>query len=378
MLTGGLAANSGVASADGTTYPPPDLFNLSALQLPATLPPELGGGYYAAGVYSATPAQVTSLQDLESEAVNDTVQDHALASSDTEAVESWARPDAEAELWGLLVQAIQAVDAGSASTDQQDADTWLSAVVQREGVLAAQDAGLEYTKWAGLGISGYQSLISSSAGESAVQTFLSNPPEPYSDGGSSSDPSASADGGYCVYQSPAPYQSDYTTNIYNSDDAPETCYVPCTNLLGCSPPTPSYDEFVEWGEADANDNLFDNSGFATASDAIAVSATLGTVASVGSVGAGVGIGFALASVMGGTAFQTTVFPFAARFGPDYTLETAAPGKPAGRLPGRRPGRRSTPPPTPRPKEARLPPPASGPSSAPPFLPSAPPCRRALP
>ena len=149
MLAGALVAANGVAAADASPYPPADLLNLSALQLPAT-PPD-GGSFYPAGVYSATPAEITSLQDLESQAVTDTIQDHSLSPGDTGAVESWARPDADAELWGLLVQAINAVGAGTATTDQQNADAWLTAVMQREDVLAAQDAGLEYAKWAGLG-----------------------------------------------------------------------------------------------------------------------------------------------------------------------------------------------------------------------------------
>ena len=107
MLVTGFATTGGVAVADSSSsFPPPDLFNLSALQVPATLPST--GDYYAGGIYSATSAQIASLQVLEQEAVTNTISDHALAATDIEAVESWARPDAKAELWALLVQAIQA------------------------------------------------------------------------------------------------------------------------------------------------------------------------------------------------------------------------------------------------------------------------------
>ena len=88
VLANGLALTGGVAAADsGTGYPPPDLFNLSSLELPATLPSS--GDYYAGGIYSATSAQITSLQDLEQEAIANTISDHALAATDTEAVDSW-------------------------------------------------------------------------------------------------------------------------------------------------------------------------------------------------------------------------------------------------------------------------------------------------
>ena len=319
MLASGLATSGevvlsgGVAAADSTSsYPPPDLFNLSTLEVPATLPST--GDYYAGGIYSATSAQITSLQDLEQEAVANTITDHALAATDTEAVESWARTDADAELWALLVQAIQAVQAGTADTDQQNAATWLNSVVLRQGVLAAQAAGLEYTKWAGLGISGYQDLVASNPSGSALQSFLSGAPEPYTDGGSYSNPSASADGGYCTYQSPSPYQSDYTANIYDGNDTPQTCYTPCTSILGCPPVTPTYSQFVEWGDADVNDQLFNNSAFATDVNSIAVSGSLQGLATVGSIAAGLGTGFALGASgsLAGSAFQTSVFPYANR------------------------------------------------------------------
>ena len=87
MLVTAFATTGGVAVADSSSsFPPPDLFNLSALQVPATLPST--GDYYAGGIYSATSAQIASLQVLEQEAVTNTISDHALAATDIEAVES--------------------------------------------------------------------------------------------------------------------------------------------------------------------------------------------------------------------------------------------------------------------------------------------------
>ena len=61
--------------------------------------------------------------------------------------------------------------------------------------------------------------------------------------------------GYCVYQSPAPYQSEYTGNFHVA--AALDCF--CNSggiggLLG-GPPPPTYDQFTKWGEADADDSL---------------------------------------------------------------------------------------------------------------------------
>ncbi len=184
----------------------------------------------------------------------------------------------------------------------------------RQGVLAAQAAGLEYSKWAGLGTSAYQDLIAGNPSEGTLQSFLSATPEPYTDGGSYSNPSASADGGYCVYQSPSPYQSDYTANIYDGNDTPQTCFTPCTAIFGCPPVMPTYSQFIEYGDADVNDQLFNNSAFATDVNGIAMSGSLDGLATVGSIAAGLGTGFALGTsgVLAGTAFQTSVFPYANR------------------------------------------------------------------
>ena len=164
-----------------------------------------GGSFYPAGVYSATSAQITSLQDLRAEAVTNTIPDHALAATDTEAVESWARPDADAELWALLVQAIQAVRAGTADTDQQNAAAWLNAVVLRQGVLAAQAAGLEYTKWAGLGISALPGPDRQQPERERLAVVpLGRARAIQPTGVLLRTRRPASDGGYCVYQSPSP------------------------------------------------------------------------------------------------------------------------------------------------------------------------------
>jgi len=80
--------------------------------------------------------------------VSATIVDHGLSADDAAAVQSWGRADAEAELWSLLVQAIQ-TQPSSRSTDQQGAVAWLTDVLRHERAQAAYQAGLEYVRWAG-------------------------------------------------------------------------------------------------------------------------------------------------------------------------------------------------------------------------------------
>ncbi len=99
------------ATADTTSGPfdvsasgPPGLLNLSALELPAVAFPVGCGSacqavYYPAGVYSATSAQIASLEDLENQAITNTITDHSLSPTDSNEVLSWGRSDADVELW---------------------------------------------------------------------------------------------------------------------------------------------------------------------------------------------------------------------------------------------------------------------------------------
>lgn len=84
--TAGLAATSTV----------PDLINDRALEASPDDP--LTGLPSPAGIYHATPDQTASLQRLEQQAVTDTITDHELTGADANAVASWGRSDADAEL----------------------------------------------------------------------------------------------------------------------------------------------------------------------------------------------------------------------------------------------------------------------------------------
>jgi hypothetical protein len=265
------------------------------------------------GLYAATSAQLASLSNLEQQAIANTMADHGLPSTDAAAAATWGRPEAESELWALLVQAIQ-TPAASRTADQQNAVDWLTAAVKRQNIQAADDAGLEYAKWAGIGATSYQAELASNPSETALQSYLSATPLPYTNGGSASTPAASVDGGYCVYQSPAPYQSEYTANVYTpitQSTAPQTCFTLCTSLLGCAPPTPSYDQFVKWGTADAESTL-DSPTYAAVGNDVAEALALGGAA-VASAVSGVVISSSLSGALVGTSLAAALSPYGGIF-----------------------------------------------------------------
>ena len=312
VAAGALVAVPGVASAANGTGPA-DLINDVGLS----------DNPLARGLYSATPAQQASLEDLEQQAVVNTLADHGLPSSDAAAAQTWGRDDAEGELWALLTQAIQ-TPAAARSPDQQNAVDWLSTVVQRQGVQAADNAGLEYAKWAGLGADAYQQLLATNPSEATLQNFLSPPPANYGSGESVSTPESTSNEGYCVYESPAPDQSQYTGNIYtpwSSSAAPQTCFTPCTSILGCAPPTPSYDQFVQWGTADTDDSEFDNASFAAVSNDVAEGLGFGA-AVVGAAVTGVVLSSTLAGALSGTALSAALAPIAAQTAAGITRAAA--------------------------------------------------------
>jgi hypothetical protein len=291
-FTGG----TGVARAD-QTFPPADLLNFSLLN-------SCGGpvavGATASSLYCATADQIQSLKNLQQAAISKTISDYHLDPSDANAVQSWGRDEALGALWGLLTTAITtpACSTGKTpcrTTDQQNAVDWLDAIFKRQAIVAAEDAGLEYAKWAGLDPKYYQSLLSSGASESTLETFLNGAPVTYNLIDSSGSPisaggpnnfdgtaASKSTGGYCVYRSPPPYASEYDANVFQggsitSTTPPECSAGSCANLLGCTPPTPSYDQFTKWGQADVSNQYFSSSDFVTTAFRIS-SGLLGTFA----------------------------------------------------------------------------------------------------
>jgi hypothetical protein len=277
------------ADTTGTTQPCSSEVNTSNFA-PGCLPPAL---LTLSGLYTASPDQASSLLDLEYQAVTNTIEDHGLSGDDGSRVLSWARPDAEAELFALIVQAID-TPAALQTPDQQNAVAWVQAVEQRQAEVAAQDAGLEYVEWAGLDPETYSSLIAANASESDLQSFLSgSPPSPYGPGGSS---------GYCTFQPPNPDQSEYT---------PPTDCSTGAGLAGTfgGPPAPSYDQFLAWGETDAAYSLQSSTNTVQEGAEIAAGLDFGAAAA-GAAVAGVALGAGFASTAVGAALASAILPFA--------------------------------------------------------------------
>ena len=116
--------------------PPPGLLNPGALA-------------------AAGPAVAQSMRNLSDQAIQNTLDDHQLPASDHDAALSWARDDAEAELWGLIVEAIN-TSAGQRTTDQQHAAEWMTQLASAQANDAAKQAGEEYATWAGLNVFDYR------------------------------------------------------------------------------------------------------------------------------------------------------------------------------------------------------------------------------
>lgn len=205
-----------------TTFPPPELL------------------YLRSDIYFATPAQTASLRNLENEAVQGVLKLHSLPPTDEAAVRTWGRDTVLAELYVLLVKAIN-TDAAERTADQQNAVDWVTAIAQRQSYEAAYNAAREYVKWAGLGRLQFDSLMQTNPSKAQIQAFLSGPVVNY-DFPAGNAPGISTEG-WCVYRSPAPYGDEYTG--YNNP----LCIGPVLGFV--LPPTPSYDQFVTWGAAKA-------------------------------------------------------------------------------------------------------------------------------
>jgi hypothetical protein len=341
-LIAGFLLRAPVGRAAGpitTPHDPPDLLNIAGLN-------DSHGLFYAARepdpINHPGIGEFPALMNLETQAIANTLADHSLPSADSLAVQGWARNDAEAELYALLVQAVITPTCSSTQTpgdhcrtnDQQYAAQWLFDVVQREGVQEAIGAGMEYVKWAGLNQATYTDYVNAyladlranndtSTDKTNIQNFLQHgfdSPADYScadgttnclDKTSLTTIQQTATAGYCVYRSPTPYQNDYQGNIFAGTDAsmPAICDEPgggigCT--IDCQPDTPAYGDFVRWGEADANYNLVNNFNYTQTAHDIALGIGVGGV--VASVATGVTLAATLGSVMAGSAFVATVFP----------------------------------------------------------------------
>jgi hypothetical protein len=252
------------------------------------------------GLTAATPEQVKSLRQLEADAVEDVIKLHGLSGSDKNAVLTWGRSEAQAQLFTRLVNALHE-DEEDRSDDQQNAVDWMTTMVHRKAVAAAVAAGREYVTWAGLDEFRFEALVNADASESELREFLDDSPQNYNN-----PDKAAATSGYCKYRSPAPYGPEYTSYDHL------TCFAPCPSILGCDPPTPDYDQFVRWGEAAASYSLLSSEQFARAGErigkVIGQALAMSTAVALGAITFSVMLG-ALATM---TGIGQAIAPFAAK------------------------------------------------------------------
>jgi hypothetical protein len=167
-------------------------------------------------------------------------------------------------------------------------------------------------KYSGLSQDGYNALFADGAQptQEALTAFLTIEPLNYN----TTDP-ATATGGYCIYRAPAPYGSEYTG--YND----QTCFTPCSSVLGCDDPMPASEQFIKWGAATWTNGIYNTEEYASATRSISLGVGLGGLAT--SVVVGVTLATTLGSVLAGTSFTAAIFPFAAQVAivPGFTIAT---------------------------------------------------------
>ena len=157
---------------------------------------------------------------------------------------SYARYDALAELWALVVQSFETPRA-QRSAHQQAVVDWLGRRVTRMRSVAPPYAAIEYAKFAGKNVNQLEQLINFGGTEQQIKDFLTGTPEPFN-----TTDTANATGGYCRYRPPAPFTDEFDGHTL------QACFTPCQNIFGCAPTTPSYDQFVKWGNTKVG-SLFD-------------------------------------------------------------------------------------------------------------------------
>jgi hypothetical protein len=239
-LVGGAPIGSWLPCDHGTR--PPDLLNRTQLSSGAQLSNSLS---------SATAEQRAALERLQQQAIAETLEIHGLPASDADAVKSWGRSDATAQLWALLVAAAQTPEADR-TADQHHAVEWLEALHKRHSIANAEAAAFEYLDWAGLNRAPLTTLLAQPDPPNKQALMAALAGEPVNFSGSR---------GYCNYVPPPGFE--YAGRSH------QTCFTPCTTPLGCPPPYPQFDQLKQWGAARFNRHLFSDAGFAAVSRDVA-------------------------------------------------------------------------------------------------------------
>lgn len=285
-LTVATVTPSHSAAAAEPPAPPPiiklfDLVQDPVLHIPLPQP------------YSAeTQAALTA---FETKAVAEVLQNKSLPPSDELSVRALARDDIRTQLWADL-GVIMLKPAASRTATEGLVHAWFSAKVRRTQIGAAKAAVGEYVKWSGLTESTY----------TKTDTYAPQP--------------RNGSDGYCNYHPPGRYD---TTAEYNGRGTTICTESGLTifSFLVFSPPRPTYDQFVKYGQYLQLEAL--SQGVTNAWNPLTyndftihagqVSALVGMGVSLAASGAAIPIARALAVPLGAdNLFVTKLFPFAAR------------------------------------------------------------------
>ena len=242
------------------------------------------------------PAETqAALTAFETKAVAEVLQNKSLPPSDELSVRALARDDIRTQLWADL-GVIMLKPAASRTATEGLVHAWFSAKVRRTQIGAAKAAVGEYVKWSGLTESTY----------TKTDTYAPQP--------------RNGSDGYCNYHPPGRYD---TTAEYNGRGTTICTESGLTifSFLVFSPPRPTYDQFVKYGQYLQLEAL--SQGVTNAWNPLTyndftvhagqVSALVGMGVSLAASGAAIPIARALAVPLGpDNLFVTKLFPFAAR------------------------------------------------------------------
>ncbi len=237
----------------------------------------------------------TALTAFETKAVAEVLQNKSLPPSDELSVRALARDDIRTQLWADL-GVIMLKPAASRTASEVLVHTWFATKVQRTQIGAAKAAVGEYVKWSGLSDSTY----------AKTDTYSPQP--------------RNGSDGYCNYHPPGPYD---TTAEYNGRGTTICTESGLTifSFLVFSPPRPSYDQFVKYGQYLQLQSL--SQGLSNTWNPLSyndftvhagqVAALVGMGVSLAASGAAIPIARALAvPISADSLFVTKLFPFATR------------------------------------------------------------------
>lgn len=241
---------------------------------------------------AATQAALTA---FETKAVAEVLQNKSLPPSDELSVRALARDDIRTQLWADL-GVIMLKTAATRTASENLVHSWFATKMQRTQVGAAKAAVGEYVKWSGLTQDTYDKTASYA-------------PQP-----------RNGSDGYCNYHPPGPYD---TTAEYDGRGTTicKEAGLTIFSFLVFSPPRPSYDQFVKYGQylqlQSLSQGIKDQWNPLTYNDVAIhsgqVAAMVGMGVSLAASGAAVPLARALAVPLSkDNLFVTKLFPFTYR------------------------------------------------------------------